>query len=251
MNQDQQILEALSQARATLDDEPLFALYQRLLQAISLRKAAITLAAEQILHVGAANTLARAGEPHLSFDALGMEAEEFHPWLLQVAGVLASYDPGVLDEVEGLDAGSSLALALRWFEEGDSGAGPTVDALLANALAPYLERAAELLLPRLPLHLWKQAYCPVCAGMPDFALWKEEEGTRLLLCERCRATWHSEDEGSCVFCGEESPESRGFYSSEDDVYRVEVCDTCGHYLKGMSLSALPEGQSRCCRRSGS
>ncbi len=239
MTQDEQILQALADAQENPADEgALFSFYERLVRAIVAKKALLTLKREQLFQGGEATSLARAGEPHLTFDALELEADTFYPWLLEIAQLFEANDPGALDEVEAIDAAESLSLACQWFEAGESDSGPTVDAMLANALAPYLERAATLLLPVLPLHIWEANYCPVCAGLPDFALWDESPRTTLI-CERCRATWEAPVVG-CLFCGETEPDARGVYSSEDEVYLVEVCDTCGHYLKGMNLDAVEE-----------
>jgi formate dehydrogenase maturation protein FdhE len=217
---DQQILDALAQAQAELEEpEPLFAFYERLLRAIAEKKDTIHLPEG-------------ARETPLPFEALGLAANDFYPWLLEIAAIFEAQDPGVRDEVEEIALVESIDLARQWYEQGTGGRGSTVDALLANALAPYLEKAAARLTPRLALDQWQQSHCPVCGGLPDFALWDMQRGTRELLCERCRTSWHTPDE-ACAFCGDTEPEQRGFYTSEDDLYRVEVCDSCGFYLKGM------------------
>lgn len=238
MKQDEQILQTLRDMR---DDEEgeLFAFYERLLRAIIDKKEGLSLAEEQLVQAGEATNLARAGKPHLQFDALELEANDFYPWLLEVAQLFEESDPGVMDEMEGIDAEESIVLARQWFEEGFTERGATVDALLANAMRPYLERSAEILLPLLPMHIWDETYCPVCGGLPDFAVWDEEQTTELI-CERCAAMWEAPVVG-CLFCGETDPEARGVYSSEDELYLVEVCDNCGSYLKGINRAQLPSG----------
>lgn len=239
MSHDEQILQALAEARAELDDG-LLAFYEQLQRAIVQKKQALTLPAAQLLQAGDATELARQGKPHLAFDALALEAEPFHGWLLEMAHLFEQNDPGALDEMEGIDPAQSVQLARAWFQQGSSGHGPTLDALLANALAPFLELAAERLLPLLPLHLWDEAYCPVCGGQPDFALWGETESTQLI-CERCRAVWGARVVG-CLFCGETEPSARGVYSTEDERYLIEVCDSCGNYMKGINEEALAPGE---------
>ncbi len=225
---DQQILEALVQAQVEFGaEEPLFVFYERLLRAIAEKKATLTLTETEVL----AHQRAEAG-PYLPFEGLSLTATEFHTWLLAIASIFEAQDPGVRDEIEEIGLVESIQLARQWYDRGVSGRGSTVDALLANAMAPYLEKAASLLLPHLPLNEWQESHCPICAGVPDFALWNTKEGMRELLCERCRTSWTTSDEG-CAFCGGEEPEQRGVYTSEDEVYRVEVCDNCGFYLKGM------------------
>ncbi|HKQ53166.1 MAG TPA: formate dehydrogenase accessory protein FdhE, partial [Pyrinomonadaceae bacterium] len=43
----------------------------------------------------------------------------------------------------------------------------------------------------------------------------------------------------CANCGEEGPAKLGyFHSPEFDHVRVEACDTCKHYIKGVDLTRL-------------
>ncbi|MGH2542438.1 MAG: formate dehydrogenase accessory protein FdhE [Ardenticatenaceae bacterium] len=237
---DAQVLEALEAARASVGDEDqLFAFYRRLLQAIAGKKKHIELLPELLLRSEETILLVRAGKPYLSFATLQLDSTDFHAWLMEIARLFESNDPGVMAEIEEITPAQSMVLAREWFVEGGTGRGSTVDTILANALAPYLEAAAETLLPLLPLHNWHRHYCPVCGGLPDFGLWSEEQMTTLL-CERCRATWQAPVVG-CLFCGETDPGRRGIYASEDNVYVVEVCDTCGNYVKGMNREALEPG----------
>lgn len=231
---DKQILAALAEVRQEAGAAgELFEFYERLLKAISAKKATLSLSAEQLLKLKEGKVLARATEPYLSWEALAI-GDELYPWLLSIANLFDRRDPGALDEVEAVEKEKCVALGQVWFEQGTTSLGPTVDALFANALAPYLERAAELMTPHLPLNRWQQTYCPVCGGFPDIALWNERRGTQKLMCERCRTEWRVAEEG-CLFCGEHDPQRYGFYSSEDDLYRVMVCDSCGYYLKMINL----------------
>ena len=181
--------------------------------------------------------LARDEVPILQFQDLGLEPEPFNALLDDLGELWEQQDPGALEELAGFSPPERLALAETWFRTGQSGQGPAVDGLIGNALAPQLEWAAEQLTPYVPSHLWALPACPVCGGWPDFALWRDE-GDTPLICERCRATWQAALQG-CFFCGETDPEQRGVYVSDDETYAVEVCDTCGHYLKGLLETALP------------
>src|SRR5690606_9362833 len=130
------------------------------------------------------------------------EPEDFGPWAREVRDLLAERDPGLALEAEELDDEMAVDLARTLYAEGTTGEGPALDAVISNALAPWLEVAAEAILPHLPLRQWRQTYCPVCAGAPDFAALEPGEEERTLLCERCRAEWRV-PAGFCVFCGEE------------------------------------------------
>ncbi len=232
---DKQILRAIVDVRHAMGDEgQLFEFYEHLLRMTQAKKgtAALktSLSHNSLLQSVQANSSRTANEPYLSAAALKLTPAEFYPWLLSIAELFETRDQGALDEAEAIEEEQCVELAHRWFEEGSASLGPTVDALLANALAPYLQYAAKQLASRLPLKQWTQPYCPICGGFPDIGLWDEAKGTQKLLCERCRTEWTIEEEG-CLFCGEDDPEVYGFYNSEDDLHRVLVCDSCSYYLK--------------------
>ena len=230
MSLDQKILAALAEVRQEVDSAGLFEFYERLLRAIRAKKETLSLSAEQLLKATEDNMLRLPDEPYLSWQAVNLQIDDFYPWLLSIAKLFDIRDPGALDEAEAVEKERSVELAQVWFEEGSASLGPTVDGLFANALAPYLERAAELMAVHLPLKKWKHNYCPLCGGFPDIALWNESRRRQKLMCERCRTEWTIAEEG-CVFCGEDDPDAYGFYNSTDDLYRVMVCDSCGYYLK--------------------
>ena len=232
---DKRILRAIAEVRQAMGDEgELFVFYERLLRMTQAKKATPSLKKALTSHILLQSIQASpsrsTNEPYLSANALNLNSAEFYPWLLSIGELFETRDQGALDEAEAIAEEKCVELAHLWFEEGSASLGPTVDALLANALAPYLERASEQLAPHLPLKQWSQPYCPICGGFPDIGLWDEAKGTQKLLCERCRTEWTIAQEG-CVFCGEDDPEVYGFYNTEDDLYRVMVCDSCGYYLK--------------------
>ena len=85
--------------------------------------------------------------------------------------------------------------------------------------------------------------CPFCGGAPQlsFLISKEsssESGNRDLLCATCLSTWEFR-RVICANCGEEQPAKLGyFHSPEFDHIRIEACDSCKHYLKGIDLTRL-------------
>lgn len=247
MPTDEEIIRAVEQARPDVDPETaaLFNFYARLLRRLAAKKATLDLDPATLFEAEGAVARMRAGQPQLDFERLNLRAETFGPWAREVRDLLAERDPGLALEAETLDDETAVDLAQRCFDPstgsgqaGTTGEGPAVDAIIANALVPWLERAAEIILPRIPLKRWRQAYCPVCGGVPDFAAIERGGQRRILLCERCRAEWPV-SVGFCVFCGEQDPERLGFYPSPDETYRLDVCDTCGHYLKAVNRAAAP------------
>jgi FdhE protein len=149
--------------------------------------------------------------------------------------------PRDLDELEKVDW---LSLAEKRFEQGiaDGSEEKTpeetdmglVKMAVDLALQPHLEWAAEQVMPHVDQESWKRGYCPACGGAPDFAVLIEETGARHLLCSRCRSQWLYK-RLACPFCNNTDHTKLLYYPSEDEVYRLYVCQACKHYLKAIDL----------------
>jgi FdhE protein len=184
------------------------------------------------------------GLPQLSFAQLPLEAGGFSRLATEIAQALAQYDAELKAGTDGLEEVDWLSLAGRRFEqgmarEGEEEAPQEAEIELAEtavdlALQPYLEWAAEWVMPHVDQDRWKRGYCPVCGGAPDFATLVEETGARYLLCSRCRSQWLYRRLG-CPFCHNIDHTRLLYYSSEDEVYRLYVCQACKHYLKAIDL----------------
>ena len=181
------------------------------------------------------------GLPLLSFAQLPIEAERFARLAQAIAQVLTDYEVDVGDR--SLPAAAEwVSLAQQRFEEGQAGgeqSGGSGEATLAQmaadlALKPYLEWAAEQVLPYVDQPRWRRGYCPVCGGAPDFAFLDEETGARHLLCSRCNSQWLYRRLG-CPFCGTADHTKLVYYPSEDGAYRLYVCQECRRYLKTIDL----------------
>lgn len=85
--------------------------------------------------------------------------------------------------------------------------------------------------------------CPFCGGIPQVSFLQirdatSESGNRDLVCATCTINW-SFRRVACANCGEESPTKLGyFHTPEYDHVRIEACDTCNHYIKGVDLTRL-------------
>ena len=85
--------------------------------------------------------------------------------------------------------------------------------------------------------------CPFCGGMPQVSFLQireatSESGNRDLVCAICTINW-SFRRVACAYCGEERPTKLGyFHTPEYDHIRIEACDTCKHYIKGVDLTRL-------------
>jgi formate dehydrogenase accessory protein FdhE len=83
--------------------------------------------------------------------------------------------------------------------------------------------------------------CPFCGGKPQLSFLQNKEvtaesGNRDLMCARCLTVW-SFRRVVCANCGEEEPSKLAYFQAREiDHVRVEACDTCKHYLKGVDLT---------------
>ena len=99
--------------------------------------------------------------------------------------------------------------------------------LFAGAIAGNLKAA---------LDAWNRGYCPACGSWPAVA--EVVGGHRTLRCSFCASAWELTTY-ACIYC-EESGE--GFVTAapneERKDRRLEVCATCGGYLKTVDLPEL-------------
>jgi FdhE protein len=237
-----QAMEALEKARTQNPElADFYEFHQRVLRLQHEAKAQIA-ATLEMLDQKVLRARVRQGLPQLSFAQLPLEAEGFSRLATEIAKALAQYDPELATGTDGLEEMDWLSLAGRRFEQGmaNEGGEETLDEAkmgLAEtaadlALQPYLEWAAEQVMPHVDQESWKRGYCPVCGGAPDFAVLVEETGARYLLCSRCRSQWLYRRLG-CPFCNNTDHTKLLYYPSEDEVYRLYVCQVCKHYLKAI------------------
>jgi FdhE protein len=116
-----------------------------------------------------------------------------------------------------------------------------VSFVLIHALHPFLHAYAAAVAPLIVDKEWYQRLCPVCHGEPDFGYLEEQVGGLRLLCSRCDLVW-THKRGECAFCGNSERGTFAYYLSDDEVYRLYVCDACHRYLKvldGRRKSAHP------------
>jgi formate dehydrogenase accessory protein FdhE len=111
-------------------------------------------------------------------------------------------------------------------------------------LQPYAYRLAEIgAKPADRMLEVGESRCPFCAGKPQLSVLKTQEpnaeaGGRNLLCATCLTLWPFR-RVVCANCGEERPAKLAyFHTPEYDHLRVEACDACGHYIKGIDLTRL-------------
>ena len=85
--------------------------------------------------------------------------------------------------------------------------------------------------------------CPYCFGKPQLSLLRvtesgSESGNRLLLCATCLSSWEFR-RVVCASCSEERPFKLEYFKSDEyDHVRIEACESCKQYNKGIDLTRL-------------
>lgn len=171
-----------------------------------------------------------AGKPALTFDDLAVEGGLLARLWNQLDESLRQHD----DDWPRVPMPVPPPEALRHWFEGVPLADEHLESLAAAALAPFLWRAAAAILPLVDQEAWRRGHCPACSGKPDFAFLDNKTGARHLVCTRCDGTWLYLRIG-CPFCGNDDAEQLAYYPSEDQIYRLYVCEKCRRYLKAIDL----------------
>ena len=116
-------------------------------------------------------------------------------------------------------------------------AGVGVDPLAAVAqlaAIPLLRACATRYEHRLPDD-WDHGYCPLCGAWPTLVEIRGLERNRRLRCGRCSSDWPI-PVLRCPFCSEMRHAKLHALLPEgsEQTRRVDVCDTCKGYIKGVS-----------------
>jgi FdhE protein len=191
------------------------------------------------------------GVPQLAFEHLGVQPRSFEQLVEQIVDVFFVHNhPALQAQDKDWTPGELVGLAREVFERWDTltapgsasgyDRGPVACGLTAQAvgfaLAPYLQRAREIILPRLEPALWTKGYCPICGGRPRLALEGGKPARWQLACARCDAAWTWPAE-ACPFCSGHRLEV--LFSCRKGAYRLFRCPGCQHYLKTVDLKVRP------------
>ena len=124
------------------------------------------------------------------------------------------------------------------------GLSPDLVWLVAElAVSPFVHALQRLLLEqaasgelRSALDAWTHGYCPACGSWPAVA--EVAGGHRTLRCSFCSSAWEL-TACACIYCGESGD---AFVTAAPDDERkdrrVEVCSSCGGYLKTVDVPEL-------------
>jgi formate dehydrogenase maturation protein FdhE len=173
----------------------------------------------------------------ISFEQLPIEQSSFVKLVADIAEILTEHEIELEEEALPDSPAETISLARERFEEEQDDQEPEItlaQAAVDLALKPYVEWAAEQVMPHVDDAHWKRNRCPVCGGAPDLATLEGEAGARHLMCSRCSSQWSFRRVG-CPFCNTTDHTKITYYSSDDEVYRLYVCQECQRYLKTIDL----------------
>ena len=198
--------------------------------------------------------------PILSGAAVNLDAGLFEPFVLAFCDDLAQGDAGrpaarlrgTLERGE-IDIASLLTASLMRqqtairMKANQVGVAPDVLWLVAElGAAPLAHRLQRTYLHdaaagdgavRAALDAWDEGCCPACGSWP--ALAEEVAGIRHLCCSFCGAAWQPAIR-RCIYCTEagESFVVAALSETEKRSRRVELCRTCGGYLKSLTAAGM-------------
>jgi FdhE protein len=220
--------------------------YQRLLGIQSGAKSRVDVAKHSLSKEAISNRM-RCGSPLLSFDDLSIDWSLLQNMFEEVTTLFTTYAEVFGEVPENLKDSSSCLTLLReitkaWFEGASlppqmpiSGVNEALLELIIHAtLQPFLISHCEALLSFVNQEQWRRRYCPICGGNPDFAFLDKERGARWLLCSRCDAEWLFQ-RLECPYCGTKEQGALAYFTDDEGLYRLYVCERCQHYLKAIDL----------------
>jgi FdhE protein len=107
-----------------------------------------------------------------------------------------------------------------------------------SSMRPSLVSTAEMLsVTAEKLAPWDKGYCPICGSPPGLSFF-DGDGRRFLACSFCGHPWPMR-RVVCAFCENTDSDTLGYhYSGDEDAYRIDVCDGCRKYLKGVDTRRL-------------
>jgi FdhE protein len=197
------------------------------------------------------------GVPALAGEPIPLPVPVLTPVLLRLCDALAAGGAGeaathIRQALEGgkLEAASLLTASLRREQAAlrtgaeHRGLSPDLMWLVAElAVSPFAHALQRMLFGAAAsgelhdaLEAWPHGYCPACGSWP--AVGEVAGGHRTLRCSFCACAWELKTY-ACIYCAESG---EPFVTAAPDVERkdrrIEVCSTCGGYLKTIDLPAL-------------
>jgi formate dehydrogenase maturation protein FdhE len=180
------------------------------------------------------------GRTILAFDALPIDWSDARFLIRSTADAMRTHDaiePEDYQRVNDLarDSARLPEMVKNWYESGRADGPPAapevagLEALIQQAMRPFLSRCAEAIMARTVFQCWDAGTCPLCGGEPELAV-ITPAADRLLICGRCTARWRF-DQLTCPFCRNADRSRITSFATRDGLYRLYACDVCQRYLK--------------------
>jgi FdhE protein len=197
------------------------------------------------------------GVPVFAGEPIPLPVSTLKPALIGLCGALAAGGAAdaathIREAVEngGMEAGSLLTASLKRDQAAirvgatHRGLAPDLVWLVAElAVSPFVHLVQRRLFEqsdnealRAALADWARGYCPACGSWPAVA--EVVAGHRTLRCSFCASAWELPTY-ACIYCEEQSaPFVTAAPNEERKDRRLELCSTCGGYLKTVDLGEL-------------
>ena len=221
-------------------------IYAELLRLQIELKARLTVPKPDLTEETVADQL-RQGLPLLRFDDLLPHWHLVEDQFQTVINILAEHlagEPGAAQGLRNIASNTTLLhqVVSDWYQGRSLSSIATeecvseylLSAAIQAALRPFLAAHSEVLLKSVKQELWRRKYCPVCGGKPDFAFLDRERGARWLLCSRCDAQWLFQ-RLECPYCGTQNQDSLAYFTDDEELYRLYICEECRSYIKAIDL----------------
>jgi len=187
------------------------------------------------------------GKPLIKFSELVLDWALLRDTFAKVTAIFTEYPglfgpvPQELKELKPSRFPSKKAVK-AWFDGTDLPAGTVSDngseALVKNliqaSIKPFLVQYSTALIGLVDQERWRRGYCPVCGGNPDIGFLDLESGSRWLVCTRCDAEWIFK-RLECPYCNSADQNALAYFTDDEGLYRLYVCEQCKHYLKTVDL----------------
>jgi len=187
------------------------------------------------------------GQPLIAFEELALDWPLLRKTFTEVIAIFAEYPELFGEPPEKLkEPGAGRLLTKKavraWFRGAklpatilaDDAKENLLSAVIHATLKPFLVSHAKTLTRSIDQERWRREYCPICGGRPDFAYLDEERGSRWLLCSRCDTEWIFQ-RIECPYCGTQDQSVLAYFTDDEGLYRLYVCEHCKRYLKTIDL----------------
>ena len=193
------------------------------------------------------NERTEQGKPLIGFDKLAIDWPLLRDTFAEVVNLFAEY-PELFGPMpkELRESKPSRVLTKKmvrgWFkgsELSSSVVGKDINQALLKSiihasLKPLLVSYSKALLGMVEQERWRRSYCPICGGNADFAFLDMERGARWLVCSRCDAEWLFQ-RLQCPYCGTTDQNALSYFTDDEGLYRLYICEQCKRYLKTIDL----------------